>query len=473
MKNHERNKRENRVNQNGIVLILSLVFMGILALLGSTAVMLTTTDMKIGDNYKSNTQAFSAAQAGIAEALNRLNLASDETGYAGDTAATADPWWSTYILTSGPLTTADDLEYNANYQNYFPSGTNFTNTTVSVNTFQSTEAVNYLVKIKHKREYDAEQAGHTTTTKHYADGDGSLGTNPLSAPGSIVYYGDDPTTINDKSWVYFTTAGTPTPREARPVEIIRSYGESNGSLPVVEAEVKRIALNIATEGAVYAKDIITSNGSVTIDGNDSAGSGGMLAGTCSTTEPPKPPFYVCPADTTVELSGVANTLAGEGQPFNPVDYNNIPTDEFSGDIDIPVSEYVVSMGLPGAADRIVPAQVHTNPQWGEDGSGNSEITYCDATATTLTINNGGGYGLLAVKGDLKLGGSFTWHGLVLCTGTLTFSGGGYTGVNITGAVLANQTVTMSGSVVVNYDSCYIEEALRGMSAQVTRWRRVY
>ena len=54
-------------NQNGIVLILSLVFLCILALLGSTAVMLTTTDMKIGGNYKSSTQAFSAAQAGIAE----------------------------------------------------------------------------------------------------------------------------------------------------------------------------------------------------------------------------------------------------------------------------------------------------------------------------------------------------------------------------------------------------------------------
>ena len=31
--------------------------MGILALLGSTAVMLTTTDMKIGGNYKSSAQA--------------------------------------------------------------------------------------------------------------------------------------------------------------------------------------------------------------------------------------------------------------------------------------------------------------------------------------------------------------------------------------------------------------------------------
>lgn len=232
MKNHERSKGKNRVNQNGIVLILSLVFMGILALLGSTAMVLTTTDMKIGDNYKSSTQAFSAAQAGVAEAQSRLKGSATVSGYAGDTGATADPLWSAYILTSGTWTTADDLENDGNYQNYFPSGTNFTSTTASVNTLQSTVDVDYFVKIKHKREYDAEQAGHTTTTPHYADGDGSLGTNQASAPGSIVYYGDDPTTANDKSWVYFTTAGTPTPREARPVEMVRSHGESNGSLAV-------------------------------------------------------------------------------------------------------------------------------------------------------------------------------------------------------------------------------------------------
>ena len=123
--------------------------------------------------------------------------------------------WSAYILTSGTWTTADDLEYDSNYQNYFPSDTNFTSTTASVNTLQSTVDVDYFVKIKHKREYDAEQAGHTTTNTHYDDGDGNLGTNPISAPGSIVYYGDDPITVDDKSWVLFHHRRNPnTPRSA-------------------------------------------------------------------------------------------------------------------------------------------------------------------------------------------------------------------------------------------------------------------
>ncbi|MCF8127288.1 MAG: pilus assembly PilX N-terminal domain-containing protein [Deltaproteobacteria bacterium] len=478
--NQKRKASENRNNQSGIVLILSLVFLCILALLGSTAVVLTTTDMKIGSNYRDNAQAFSSAQAGVAEAIARLNGSSTASGYAGDTGATPHSWWSAYILTTGTWSTADDPEYNANYQNYFPSGTNYTSTTASVNTLQSTVDVDYFVKIKHKREYDAEQAGHTTTTTHYADGDGNLGTNPLSAPGSIVYYGDDPTTVNDKSWVYFTSAGTPTPREARPVEIIRSYGESNGSLAVVEVEIKKIALNIATEAAIYAKDIITANGAVDVDGTDQAGTVGAVD--CGgVSEPAKPPFYNSPTGTSITLNGVSSELDGAlptacsdaGLTFN--DLKSGTSDCLSGDVDIPITDYVTQMGLPGAATEIILAD-QNNGTYGADGNGNSIIAYCDATVLVggLKLNGVTGYGLLAVKGDLVLGGGFTWYGLVLCTGTLTFNGGGGpNAINITGAVLANQTVTMNGSVNVQYDSCYIQEALTGMSAQVARWRQVY
>ncbi len=459
----------SRGNQNGIVLILSLVFLCILALLGSTAVVLTTTDMKIGGNYKSTAQAFSAAQAGVAEARNRLKGSDTESGYAGDTGTTADPLWSAYILTSGTWTTADDPEYDSTYQNYFPSGTNFTSTTASTNTLQSTVDVDYFVKIKHKREYDAEQAGHTTTNAHYADGDGSLGTNPPSAPGSIVYYGDDPTTPDDKSWVYFTTAGTPDNRDAWPVEIVRSYGQSNGSLAVVEVELKRIALNIAAEAAIYAKNTVTSNGTVSINGHDQAGTVGAVD--CGgVSEGSKPPFYTSPTGTTVTLNGTSNILAGPDEPYS--DYNT-PTSDFSGDIDIPISDYVAAMGLPGSATEIITAD-QNNAFYGADGNGNSVACYCDATVLVngLSLSNVTGYGLLAVEGDLILGGGFTWYGLILVTGTMTFNGGGL-GVNITGAVLANQTVAMNGGVEIQYDSCYIQEALQGIGTQVARWRQVY
>ena len=464
-------------NQNGIVLILSLVFLCILALLGSTAVVLTTTDMKIGGNYKSSTQAFSAAQAGIAEAKVRLKGSATASGYAGDTGATADPLWSAYILTSGTWSTADDLEYDSNYQNYFPSGTSFTSTTASANTLQSTVDVNYFVKIKHKREYDAEQAGHTTTTPHYADGDGNLGTNPVSAPGSIIYYGDDPVTPDDKSWVYFTTVGTPTPREARPIEIVRSYGQSNGSLAVVEVEIKRVPLNMDVEAPLYTKGNLTGNGSALyIDGNDQAGITGSVdcGGVVSAGLPPVYQ-YDDPDDSDTpafNLNGAdEEDLQGPGSPY-ALDGTE---EDFSGPKDIPITEYVTAMGLPGSATEIILAD-QNGTTYGADGNGNSVICYSDTSdpynVQGLKLSNVTGYGILAVEGDLEMGGGFNWHGLVLCTGTLTFNGGG-SGVNITGAVLAKQTVTINGGVDIRYDSCYIQEALQAVSIQVSSWRQVY
>lgn len=56
-------------NENGAALVIGLMFIAILGLLGSTAVVLTTTDMQIGANYRANAQAFNNAEAGIDYAI--------------------------------------------------------------------------------------------------------------------------------------------------------------------------------------------------------------------------------------------------------------------------------------------------------------------------------------------------------------------------------------------------------------------
>jgi hypothetical protein len=60
------------MNENGAVLIVSLVFMVLLAMLGITAVVMTTTDMKIGANYKDKEQAFCDAEAGVKYGLGKM-----------------------------------------------------------------------------------------------------------------------------------------------------------------------------------------------------------------------------------------------------------------------------------------------------------------------------------------------------------------------------------------------------------------
>jgi len=68
-------------NEKGVVLPLGLMFLAIIAILGTTAVIITTTDIKIGSNYKTSVQAFYNAEAGLARAeaelINDLNVDND------------------------------------------------------------------------------------------------------------------------------------------------------------------------------------------------------------------------------------------------------------------------------------------------------------------------------------------------------------------------------------------------------------
>ena len=60
------------INEKGFVLPVGLMFLAIISILGTTAVTITTTDLKIGRNYKTSVQAFYAGEAGIQRATHIL-----------------------------------------------------------------------------------------------------------------------------------------------------------------------------------------------------------------------------------------------------------------------------------------------------------------------------------------------------------------------------------------------------------------
>lgn len=120
-------------NESGVALVIGLMFVAILTMLGTTAVVLTTTDMKIGANYKTSVQAFNVAQAGIDEALYRLRMVDDVgnpppygsminiNGVTFNAAIGVDP---NGLLTNGvdddgngAVDDISDLNYNATWDN--------------------------------------------------------------------------------------------------------------------------------------------------------------------------------------------------------------------------------------------------------------------------------------------------------------------------------------------------------------------
>ena len=76
-------------HDKGLVLIAALALIGILALVSTVAVYTTNTDIKISGNYKTSTQAFYMAEAGIHDALGRLM-----NGSISDSGAKLDPNWN-------------------------------------------------------------------------------------------------------------------------------------------------------------------------------------------------------------------------------------------------------------------------------------------------------------------------------------------------------------------------------------------
>jgi Tfp pilus assembly protein PilX len=426
-------------NARGAALPVALILLAIISLVGGAAVMTTTTDIKIGHNYKTNKEAFYGAGAGLEETRGRLKGLPSASIYVGDPASPADPWWSAYLLTSNSWQTSDDPNYNASYANYIPTTSSHTNTTITAKSLQA--GLSYWTKIRHRREYDAEQDGHTTSSPHYFDNDGSTLTNSSAAPGNIIYYGyGNPATPSTP--VQFTTAGG---SAYEPVDIITGYGMSGNSSQTTETLVAQ-APGPPVPGVIYSRGTFTTHGaSLSVDGNDNCG-----------VAPPIPPVYTLDPATTVEHG---NPTFG-GNPAAPV----------MGPIDIDIAAYINS--LKSGATVITSDQNGTN-----FGSPTNYVTvYTDTSdppnVDGLMIQNGVGYGALLVDGDLTMGGGFTWNGIVLATGEVTFNGGG-NAINIRGAVFGDPVDETNGGIDARYDSCHIKNYFSGSPQLVLSWRHVY
>jgi len=100
---HEDKKQAGTMlsNEKGMVLPLGLMFLAIIAMLGTTAVKTTTTDLKIGSNYRASKQAFYDAEAGV-----QYTIAMIENGLADTTF-----FLPTNIGDSVPFTSATPADF--------------------------------------------------------------------------------------------------------------------------------------------------------------------------------------------------------------------------------------------------------------------------------------------------------------------------------------------------------------------------
>jgi hypothetical protein len=418
------------------MLLVVMLVLAILTERGSIALTATVTDLTQTSTERTAKQAFSTAEAGIEEAKGRLiGKPTSNPNFIGDPAAAPNPLWSAYILTSDSWTSAQDPDYNAAYTNYFPTVTSQTNTTKLVNGLQA--AIPYWIKIRHKREYDAELEGHTPAAPHYIDNDGNTAPHTAANPGNIIYHGYHPS--NPATATEFTTA---TATIYQPVELVRAYGTGPGKSKGIEVELVH---NIDKVGAplqapMYAKGNTTFyNNTTSVDGNDNCGVS------------VKPPMFV---KTGADVFGSPLYLGTPASPqYGPMDLN--------------ISSLINSL-RPGAS------VVTTDRSNQVFGSSTNYVTVYSNTSDPFNVNglhfdDGTGYGTLLVEGDVKLE-DLDWYGLILVTGNLTYQGEFGNPVRIRGAVIANQTSDLTGNVDIRYDSCQVARALADQPLQVKKWK---
>ncbi len=73
-----------------------------------------------------------------------------------------------------------------------------------------------------------------------------------------------------------------------------------------------------------------------------------------------------------------------------------------------------------------------------------------------------------VEGDLSFTGNIIWHGLIIASGSITFSGGGTK--EIYGAVMGGNVADLVGTVEIYYNSCEIEKANGSYRYSAFRWK---
>ncbi len=149
-------------NEKGIVLVISVLMLAVLAALGTTAVMQTSTDLKISSNYKTSRQAFYDADAGVQYALAMIEAGLKASPQTFTLPSAGSPATLTYTTPTGFSFTISTISKNSGSSTYTltstGNGPNSAQAVIEV-TFERDSAINYAAFGDHK--VDAKNGGTT------------------------------------------------------------------------------------------------------------------------------------------------------------------------------------------------------------------------------------------------------------------------------------------------------------------------
>ena len=421
----------------GGALIAALLLVVVSGIMGTTILFATSTDLQISGNYRRAMETFYAAEAGLAETTIRLaGSPSSNPVYLGDPSPIMQPNWSAYVLSNSGCKLQNDTAYSTLFTNYVPVSGNLTNTAIVSNSVQT--ALPYWTKVRHKTEFDAEQAGHSSLTPHYLDTDGVTTPHSKSNQGNLVFYGF--VSGNGLTPSSFTSAN-PTPYS--PVDIIISQGVVEGALSLIQVEVAHPSGPPLLAPVFANSQVVFAGGSATVQGYDS----------CGLLPEGRPPVWLGPAGSLVGTPTLTGNPPTAQVGMESLDFLKVLDDLKRGAQTIEGDLVSVNFGAPGT-----PAVLYAESLSGENSS-------------ALIVQNANGFGVLLVKGNVRISAPFYWEGLVVVSGEVTFDGGLGTSA-IHGALYADQVQILGGDVTITLDTCPIAATLRVLPVAILNWQQL-
>lgn len=254
-----------------------------------------------------------------------------------------------------------------------------------------------------------------------------------------------------------------------PVYIVTSHGftKEEGN-KIVEVELHKLP-EVDPPAALYSKAPVQMHGSSTyITGMDRCPAGGQ-----SNNKP-----GIITTTTTISQSG--NPTINGDPPEITGSRLNIHLKSIIDDLKDYANfayQYNRDQTLTGFSDSWGVPQTHGTTEPLEYMGPMNIVYYKMNGQRTLKLAGGcHGAGILLVDGNLEINGGFLWYGVIIVTGTFTFTGGGEK--NITGAVLTGEPPTVTTDMGGNASILYCSDAVRKLkdalpSIKITQWREVF
>ncbi|HET9951052.1 MAG TPA: pilus assembly PilX N-terminal domain-containing protein [Candidatus Eisenbacteria bacterium] len=422
-----RTERTRVPADSGNAMVVALLVLMLFTAAGVTFVAVTKSEKQIAGNQMSSSQAMYAAEAGLSEALARMNNP-NSPAYIGT--STPTPGWGRYVVEAAGASAADPERPAAASDGLDNDGDGVVDNTgeryPEVNSAQAgmTDRIGYpYVRVRYKTQ--------GTNVVRFGDQDH----NPLTPPTENL------------------TTGTPV------LELV-ARGTRGNANKTVEAVAYRYPL-LDVNSAIWAGGELKMNGNAfLIDGHDHDATApyDTIAGSAAV-----PGIMTKGAVTDAPIiAGQGDNVLGAGGNGSIV--QSPVTYDFDG-IWSTVAP-IADVSLPGGTSLTA-----ASPSLGTPA--NPKITAVDGN---LSISGTwSGAGILVVNGNLQMTGGCEFNGIVVALGDVSLAGGGAADVaRIVGGLIYQGTMvdnsSYGGACRVYYSSAAVNSALLLSRYQLAWWR---